>query len=187
MSETTKEDIIEKAYKEFFGSIADTTKEAKKLDKSITLADVKTWFNNKFARKTKQLQNSYIANHAYEEYQMDLFFMKDTDGEEYNTGLLLIDIFTKFATVVPVKSKQADDILEAIKQGFKNMGKLPEMLYTDDEGSFHSKQAVSYYRDNKIKHLITRTHPLSQTRASDSRICKCNARWQIYPLLELNP
>jgi hypothetical protein len=53
MSENSKEDIIEKAYKEFFGSIADTTKEAKKLDKSITLADVKTWFNNKFARKTK--------------------------------------------------------------------------------------------------------------------------------------
>ena len=49
MSENAKDEIIEKAYKEFFGSIADTTKEAKKLDKSITLADVKTWFNNKFA------------------------------------------------------------------------------------------------------------------------------------------
>ena len=73
MSDDSKDEIIEKAYKELFGSIADTTKEAKKLDKSITLADVKTWFNNTFARKTKQLQNSYIANHAYEEYQMDLF------------------------------------------------------------------------------------------------------------------
>ena len=96
---------------------------------------------------------------------MDLVFMKDTDGEDYNTGLLLIDIFTKFATVVPVKSKQADDILEAIKDGFKNMGKRPEMLYTDDEGSFHSKQAVAYYRDNKIKHLITRTHAPYAERA----------------------
>jgi hypothetical protein len=91
--------------------------------------------------------------------------MPESDGEEYNTGLLLIDIFTKFATVVPVKSKQADDILEAIKQGFENMGKLPEMLYTDDEGSFHSKQAVSYYRENKIKHLITRTHAPYAERA----------------------
>ena len=42
MSENAKDEIIEKAYKEFFGSIADTTKEAKRLDKSITLADVKT-------------------------------------------------------------------------------------------------------------------------------------------------
>ena len=84
--------------------------------------------------------------------------MPESDGEEFNTGLLIIDVFTKFATVVPVKSKRADDILETIKQGFKSMGKLPEMLYTDDEGSFHSKQAVAYYRENKIKHLITRTH-----------------------------
>ena len=84
--------------------------------------------------------------------------MKDTDGEEYNTGLLLIDIFTTFTTIVPVKSKQADDIREAIKDGFKNMGKLPEVLYTDDEGSFHSKQAVAYDRENKIKHLIAKTH-----------------------------
>ena len=81
MSENPKEDIIEKAYKEFFGSIADTFKEVRKLDKSITLADVKTWFNNRFARKTKPLQNSYIANHAYEEYQMDLFVMPASDGE----------------------------------------------------------------------------------------------------------
>ena len=171
MSENTKDEIIEKAYKDFFGSITDTFKEAKKLDKSIKLEDVKKWFNQKFARKTRPtrktrpIQNSYIANYAYQEYQMDLFFMPDSDGEDYNTGLLLIDIFTTFATVVPVKSKQADDILEAIKQGFKNMGKLPEMLYTDDEGSFHSKQAVAYYRDNKIKHLITRTHAAYAERA----------------------
>ena len=63
MSENSKDEIIEKAYKEFFGSIADATKEAKKLDKSITLADVKTWFNNyKFAKKTKQLKFIYCKS-----------------------------------------------------------------------------------------------------------------------------
>ena len=35
MSENAKDEIIEKAYKEFFGSIADTFKQAKKLDKFI--------------------------------------------------------------------------------------------------------------------------------------------------------
>ena len=107
MSEKAKDELIEKAYKEFFGSIADTFKQAKKLDKSTKLEDVKTWFNQKFARKTRPIQNSYVANYAYQEYQMDLFFMPDSDGEEFNTGLLLIDIFTQFATIVPVKSRQA--------------------------------------------------------------------------------
>ena len=71
MSEDAKDEIIEKAYKEFFGSIADTLKQAKKLDKSIKLEDVKKWFNQKFARKTRPIQNSYVANYAYKEYQMN--------------------------------------------------------------------------------------------------------------------
>ena len=106
--------------------------------------------------------------------------MPESDGEAFNTGLLLVDIFTKFATVVPVKSKQADDILEAIKQGFEN-SKLPEMLFTDDEGSFHSKQAVSYYRENKITHLITKTHAQYAERAI--RIIKA----MLYKRLEARP
>ena len=67
--------------------------------------------------------------------------------------------------VVPAKSKQAGDLLGAIEDGFKNMGKLPEVLCTDDEGSLHSKQAVAYYRENKIEHLITRTHAPYAERA----------------------
>ena len=58
MSENTKDEIIEKASKELFGSIADTFEEAKKLDKSIKLEDVRKWFNQKFARKTRPIQNS---------------------------------------------------------------------------------------------------------------------------------
>ena len=65
MSENAKQDIIEKAYEELFGSIADTLKQAEKVDKSIKLEDVKKWSNQKFARKTKPIQNSYTAHYAY--------------------------------------------------------------------------------------------------------------------------
>ena len=63
------------------------------------------------------------------------------ENQEFTTGLLVIDIFTKFITVVPLKSKLADDVLVGIKEAFSTMGKSPDVLYTDDEGSFHSKQA----------------------------------------------
>ena len=153
MSENAKDEIIEKAYKEFFGSIADTFKQAKKLDKSIKLEDVKKWLNQKFARKTKQLQNSYVAHYAYQEYHMDLFFMPESDGEEYNTGLLLIVIFTIFATVAPAKSKQADDILASIKKGSENMGKLPR-CYTQmtKSHSILSKRSRITASPNKTPH-----------------------------------
>ena len=80
------------------------------------------------------------------------------EAQELTTGLLAIDIFTKFITVVPLKSKIADDVLEGIKEAFSTMGKSPDVLYTDDEGSFYSKQAEQFYNEKSIEHLITRGH-----------------------------
>jgi hypothetical protein len=45
-----KTKIIEETYNNFFGSIANTFKDAKKRDPTITMADVKA-FNNNFVRK----------------------------------------------------------------------------------------------------------------------------------------
>ena len=102
-----KNDIIAKAYNEFYGSVKDTYNLAKKSDKSITLADVKKWFDGNFARKTNLRGfNSYVAQKPHEEYQIDLFFMPESDGEEYRQALIMIDIFSKFMTVVPLKEKQ---------------------------------------------------------------------------------
>ena len=96
---------------------------------------------------------------------MDLFFVNDLEDQEYTTGLLMIDIFSKCMTIVVVKSKAAEDILNAIKEGFDNMGEYPEMLYTDDEGSFHSKQAEEFYKKHNINHIITRGHAPYAERA----------------------
>ena len=78
MTDTTKNDRIENAYNQFYGSIANTLKDARKVDKSIKYIDVKTWFDNKFVRK-KQLSgyNSFVASYPKQEYQLDLFFVND--------------------------------------------------------------------------------------------------------------
>ena len=85
---------------------------------------MKKFFSENFNRKTQlRGNNSYVANYPYFEYQLDLFFINEPD-QEYSIGLLMIDIFSKFMTVIPVKTKQADDILDAIKKGFSIMGKI---------------------------------------------------------------
>lgn len=161
-----KKDIIAQVYNEFYGSIRETYNDAHKKDASITYQDVKNWFDNSFTRKTNLRGfNSYIADYPHQEYQMDLFFINDLENQEYKTGLIMIDIFTKFISVVPLKTKSADDVLDGIKKAITNMGKPPDMLYTDDEGSFHSKQAEEYYKNNKINHLITRGHATYAERA----------------------
>lgn len=163
---TDKEKVISNVYNEFYGSINNTLKDAQKIDPTIKYQDVKQWFDRSFTRKTNlKGYNSFIANYPFQEFQMDLFFINDLEDQEFTTGLLVIDIFTKFITVVPLKSKLADDVLVGIKEAFSTMGKSPDVLYTDDEGSFHSKQAEQFYKEKSIEHLITRGHAPYAERA----------------------
>ena len=60
-----------------FGSIANTFKDAKAKDKSITMADVKAWYDKNIDRKRPMSGfNSFIAPYAYYEYQIDCFLLQ---------------------------------------------------------------------------------------------------------------
>ena len=145
-----------------FGSIATTFKDAKAKDKSITLADVKAWFEKNLDRKRPMFGfNSFIAPYAYYEYQIDLFFITNNDlkNQKFRIGLVMIDIFSKFAVVVPIKSKQPPDLLAGIMEGINKMGKKPELVYSDEEGSLNSGVLKEYFEKEKIETHQTRTHP----------------------------
>ena len=60
---------------------------------------------------------------------MDLLFINDLEDQDYKIGLLVIDIFTKFMTVVPLMNKMADHVLEGIKKAIDNMGNY-QKFYT---------------------------------------------------------
>ena len=95
--------VIEKVYN---GSIKDTYEEAKKIDKSIKYDDVKKWFEKNQVKKTNLRGfNSFIADHLKQEYQIDLMFQKSQPDDEYKVALLIIDVFSKYMTVVPMRGK----------------------------------------------------------------------------------
>ena len=134
----SKDEIINKTYYDLggFGSIKATLEDAHKYDKNITLDDVKAWFNKNVEKKTKQRgMNSFIANEPRDEYQMDLMFLNDLKDPIYTTGLLMVDIFTNFPTVVPIKTKQIHDVAVAIEQAIEKMGGKPITIYSDNEGA----------------------------------------------------
>ena len=56
-----------------YGSVQETYKDAKKVDSTITVANVKDWFERNVERK-KQLRgfNSYISKGPRDEYEVDL-------------------------------------------------------------------------------------------------------------------
>ena len=99
--------VIDKIYHDpaGHGSMRTTYEDAKKKDQSITYGDIQAWFKKNIERKT-QLKgyNSFIANEPKQEYQMDLFFMNYLKDPEFNIGMLMIDIFTKFVSIIPMQS-----------------------------------------------------------------------------------
>ena len=159
-----KDKIISEVYYDQagFGSIATTYKDAKKKDASITMQDVKEWFQENVERK-KQLSgyNSFIAPDINFEYQLDLFFISknDLDNQKYRIGFLLIDVFSRKAVVVPIASKQPADITAGIMEALNKMGGKPKLIYSDDEGSLNTQDLVDFFKDEGIQNYKTRGHP----------------------------
>ena len=119
----TKDDIIKSVYfdRSGFQSIQKTYQDSKQKDASITLNDVKQWFS-KHTQTKKQLYgyNSFINDEAFDEYQIDLAFFKSNEQEPC---LVMIDIFSKYASAVPVKSKESVDVIVGVMECIKHIGK----------------------------------------------------------------
>ena len=83
--------------------------------------------------------------------------IKET-GKKQPYGLLVVDAFFKYCQVVPIKSKQVDDVLEGLKEIMKLMQAKPDFIYSDEEGAFVSNKVQYYSRSEGIKHIMTRSH-----------------------------
>ena len=161
----TIEESISKAYyddEDGFGSMNKTLTEAKRYNEKVSLEDVKNWFaKNIGTKRNLKGYNSFVVDQSYVEYQMDLFFFHDLDkesGQKQPSALLMVDIFSKYCVVVPIKTKQPDDVLEGIKECIKQHQAKPDSIYSDEEGSFVSNKVQYYLRSEGIRHIITRGH-----------------------------
>ena len=75
----------------------------------------------------------------------------------------MIDAFSKYMTVIPIKTKEEGDVVSGII--FVKMGGPPEVLYTDDVSALSTDATKKYFKDNDIKHTVTRSHANIAERA----------------------
>ena len=106
--------------------------DAKAIDPRISLDWVRDWFKRNVER-TRQVggaKNSYAAPHAFFEYQMDLFYItaRQFQNQDYPYGLSVIDVFSKFAVVIPLKERDAEHVMPALFKAFTIIGKQPEIF-----------------------------------------------------------
>ena len=60
-------------------------------------------------------RNSFVAPHPFYEFQPDLSWLTDVEDQKFEVGCLCIDIFSKYATVVPIMSKDGPDVAAGVK------------------------------------------------------------------------
>ena len=85
-------------------------------------------------------------------------FFTDLKDPDYGLALLMVDIFTKYCVVIPLKINKIHDVAIAIKKGIEKMGGKPKTIYSDNEGAFVSNQIQKYFKENNIRHITTLSH-----------------------------
>ena len=90
----------------------------------------------------------------------DLADMKalSKENEGVNFLLLVIDTFSKYGWIVPLKNKKAQTIVKALKEIFKESGRRPDKLWTDKGTEFFNKDVRDlvylYATENEEKSSI---------------------------------
>ena len=89
-----------------YGSMQDTFKEAKKVDRSIKFSDVKDWFERSVERK-KNLRgfNSYVSLGPRDEFEVDLFDVNYLGQDEFRYGFWQLTTLQRLCGWFPLRRK----------------------------------------------------------------------------------
>ena len=93
--------------------------------------------------KRKFKKRRVLVSNIDEIWAADLADMKalSKDNEGVNFLLLVIDIFSKYGWIVPLKNKKGETVANALKTIFKE-GRRPKKLWTDKGREFYNKDVM---------------------------------------------
>ena len=95
-------------------------------------------------------QNSFVAHGPHHEHRLDLMFIKHLEDQNYDTVMVCVDVFTKYAAVVPVNGKSENVLALGVIESIAKMSKKPQVIYLDSEsGIRNSRLFQKYFTENK--------------------------------------
>ena len=77
---------------------------------------------------------------------------------EYESGLLVVDTFSKKIAVIPMKNRDWNTIKKALEEAFRRLGGKPGSIYSDAESAMTSGPAKAWFAEQNIVHNITLGH-----------------------------
>ena len=143
---------------------------AKKSSKKVKLDDVRNWLRKQQTYTLhKQIRRKFLRRKTVVagidcQWQADLADMSKMSkvNDKYRYLLCIIDVFSKFAWVVPIKNKTGKTLVDAFKFVLKS-GRSPKSLQTDKGTEFKNKDFQNFLKSKKI-HFFTTENP--ETKAS---------------------
>ena len=92
-----------------------------------------------------------VVNHIDEIWCSDLVEMQQFSkwNKGYRYLLMVLDVFSKYGWIVPLKDKKGETVTEAFKTILKE-GRKPQYLWVDKGKEFHNKQVKELLDKNKI-------------------------------------
>ena len=107
------------------------------------------------ARKTFR-SNRVFVNGLDQQWQADLADVQKLSrwNRGYKYLLTCIDVLSKYAWVVPLKTKTGSSLVAAFKKIFQQ-GRKPEALQTDAGTEFKNRTFQTFLKSHNVRHFVT--------------------------------
>ena len=152
--------LIEDAYDNTnFGSLEKVfTYLQKHNHKDVTRSEIKKFLDSQvevqLLKQTKAPRNGghLTALYPNEIWQLDIFIFNKFKYNNKNNQYILaaVDIFTRYAYAVPMKSKDSSDVVNALKIMFKQAREKPILIMSDNDASFLSDECQNFLQKENI-------------------------------------
>jgi len=168
MANLKMNDVFNKLYYSLDSPVAYSAKdklfrEARKQIKELKLCDVEKWLRSqptytlhrpvRLNFKTRRV----VVYGMDEQWQMDLVDLSNLS--RYNSGfkyiLVCVDILSKYAWVVPLKTKSASELVTAIQTIFNKDQRQPQLLQTDKGTEFLNVKVKSLLHRHGVRLFTT--------------------------------
>ena len=123
------------------------------------LASIKNYTLFREEKKPRHYNPFYVRTKRHQA-QADLIdvqeFAKSNDGYRYL--LAVIDIFTRFAWIVPLRKKSGPEVTKAFSSVLEEMKHDPSQLATDEGKEFLNREFLKLLQEHGIKRIVLNNH-----------------------------
>ena len=161
-----------------FGNVDTIFRKAREFDNNITKQEVENFIRGKtsystFAQKRNHFPRRKIFSlTAGRQLSLDLLELSDREkrlNRPYTFLYVQCDIFSGFVNIFPIKKKNVQEILLAMKKSFEFFS--PDSILCDKESAFFSYEIRAFLRERKIRLITQQSVSTIKYKNSPIEIC----------------